>query len=112
MRRVLNTHVEEYETHKLHHRVSYTLSRGCPRTGCDVSLNGRILSMSETKMTRGKINAIAEIEQSMDIEQAQCLYNDTSERLSMNKDDQEAWLDKRRARARLEREDITEGTMT
>ena len=111
MRRVLNIHAGEYETNQCHYWVSYTLSRGCPRTGCDVSLNGRILSMSEIKMTRGKINARAEIEQSMDLEQAQWLYNDASERLSMNKDDQEAWHDKRRARARLEREEIKEDTL-
>ena len=62
--------------------------------------------------TRAEINAQAEVEQSMTLEQARWLFNDASGRLLLNDKDQEAWFDKRRAIGRLNREDITEDTLT
>jgi hypothetical protein len=62
-------------------------------------------------LSRAETNTRAAIEQSMTKEQATWLYNDAVERLLINDTDQEAWYDKRRARARLFREDIDVNTL-
>lgn len=63
-------------------------------------------------ITRSEVNANAITEQSMTLEQAEWLYADAMERLKVNQSDQEAWHDKRRAVARLSREEIDESTLT
>lgn len=50
-------------------------------------------------------------EQEMTPEQAEQLYNDAMERLSIDHTDQQAWHDKRRASARLSREEIDTNTL-
>lgn len=62
-------------------------------------------------ITRSEVNANAITEQSMTLEQAEWLYADAMERLRVNQTDQEAWHDKRRAVARLSREEIDTNTL-
>ena len=66
----------------------------------------------ENFVTRRETNALVEVEQSMTLEQAEFLYNDSLERIKIDSEDAIAWHDKRRARARIDREEINEGTLT
>lgn len=59
----------------------------------------------EKPTSRAETDRKAEIEQSMTMEQARWLYKDAMHRISFNSLDMEAWRDKRRARARIFRED-------
>ena len=65
----------------------------------------------EDFVTKNEFKATAIIEQSMTREQAEWLYNDALERLKINQEDQQAWHDKRRAFARLSREEVDTETL-
>lgn len=57
-------------------------------------------------VTRKQTDQKAIVEQSMTVDEAEFLYNDAIARLLVDDKDEEAWYDKRRAYARLNREDI------
>lgn len=79
--------------------------------GKDTCYSCRTKKKTDKMVTRAETNILASIEQEMTLEQAQCIYDDAMIRLRVDDKDQEAWHDKRRAVARLSREEIDTNTL-
>lgn len=70
----------------------------------EVCYKCRVKPSSDLSMSRAEVNLRATIEQGMTEDEALDLYNDAIRRIKENEKDQQAWHDKRRAKARLFRE--------